>query len=124
MDVFDIGSDTGDRYFFYFSSESSGESLPILFSEVWVRYRYRCRYGLTVFYWFVTNSTGELIPIPVIRKLVMGGSEKARLVPARVDGALAKWRRHYGEPKGLSGKSSLFSILPFYPNLCSLFLYT
>ena len=70
------------------------------------RYRYRCRYGLTVFYWFVANSTGELIPIPVIRKLVMGGSEKARLVPARVDGALAKWRRHYGEPKGLSGKSS------------------
>ena len=53
----------------------------------------------------MTNSTGELIPIPVIRKLVMGGSEKARLIPARVDGALAKWRRHYGEPKGLSGKS-------------------
>ena len=59
----------------------------------------------------MTNSTGELIPIPVIRKLVMGGSEKARLVPARVDGALAKWRRHYGEPKGLSGKSS-FIIFP------------
>ena len=60
----------------------------------------------------MANSTGELIPIPVIRKLVMGGSEKARLVPARVDEALAKskWRRHYGEPKGLSGKSSL---LPF-----------
>ena len=94
--------------FFYFSSESSGESLKILFSDVWVRYRYRCRYGLTVFYWFVANSTGELIglPIPVIRKLVMGGSEKARLVPERVDGALAKWRRHYGEPNGLSGKSS------------------
>ena len=55
----------------------------------------------------MANSTGELIPIPVIRKLVMGGSEKARLVPARVDGALAKWRRHYREPKGLSGKSSL-----------------
>ena len=54
----------------------------------------------------MTNSTGELIPIPVIRKLVMGGSEKARLVPARVDGAFAKWRRHYAEPKGLSGKSS------------------
>ena len=56
--------------------------------------------------WFVANSTGELIPIPVIIKLVMGGSEKARLVPARIDGALAKWRRHNGEPKGLSGKSS------------------
>ena len=56
----------------------------------------------------MANSTGELIglPIPVIRKLVMGGSEKVRLVPALVDGALAKWRRHYGEPKGLSGKSS------------------
>ena len=55
----------------------------------------------------VANSTGELIPlIPAIRKLVMGGSEKARLVSARVDGALPKWRRHYGEPKGLSGKSS------------------
>ena len=55
----------------------------------------------------MANSTGELMPIPAIRKLVMGGSEKARLVPARVDGTLAKWRRHYGEPKGLSGKSSL-----------------
>ena len=87
------------------------------FSEVWVRYRYRCRYGLTVFYWFVANSTGELIPIPVIRKLVMGGSEKARLVLARVDGALAKWWRHYGEPKGLSGKSS--SPLLF-PTTCTL----
>ena len=53
---------------------------------------------------------GELIPIPVIRKLMLGGSEKARLVPARVDGALAKWRRHYGEPKGLSGKSSVPSV--------------
>ena len=61
---------------------------------------------LTVFYWFVANSTGELIPIPAIRKLVMGGTEKVRFVPARVDGALEKWRRHYGEPNGLSGKSS------------------
>ena len=78
--------------FFYFSSESSGESLKILFSDVWVRYRYRCRYGLTVFYWFVANSTGELIPIPVIRKLVMGSSEKARLVPARVSEMAASLR--------------------------------
>ena len=30
------------------------------------------------------------------------------LLVCRVEGALAKWRRHYGEPKGLSGKSSLF----------------
>ena len=111
---FDISTDTVQRYFSDFSSESSGESVLILLNDVRVRYRYR--YGLTVFYWFVTNSTGELIPIPVIRKLVMGGSEKARLVPARIDGALAKWRRHYGEPKGLYGKSSLY--LNLYNTLC------
>ena len=52
----------------------------------------------------MANSTGELIPrIPAIRNLVMGGSEKARLVSARVDGALAKWRRHYGSPTGYPG---------------------
>ena len=33
----------------------------------------------------------------------MGGSEKVRLVP---------WRRHYGEPKGLSGKSSYNRLVP------------
>ena len=58
----------------------------------------------------MANSTEEVIPTAAIRKLVIGGSGKAGIVPAGVDGALAKWRRHYGEPKGLSGKSSFASV--------------
>ena len=109
-----INTDTGNckisyerfryRYFSDFSSESSSEWILIIFSDV--RVQYRCRYWLKVSYWVFAKSTGESILIPAIRKLVMDGSEKAWFVPARVDGALAKWRRHYGEPKVLSGKSS------------------
>ena len=49
----------------------------------------------------------------IIRELVMGASETALLPVGRpsVVGAIAKWRRHYGEPEGLSGKSSFMQCL-------------
>ena len=41
--------------------------------------------------------------------------ETGNLLPAcRVEGSLAKRRRHYGEPKGLSGKSSYFHDLRLF----------
>jgi hypothetical protein len=63
MGGFDISTDTSHSYIYDFSSESSGDSIPIIISDVQV----------LILVLILAKLTIESIPI--IRKLVMGGSE-------------------------------------------------